>query len=157
MKRALTLLLAGMMLFVAVAGVSAAENTLTVWCWDPAFNLYAMEEAAKVYKEINPDFELIIEEVGWDDLQMRLITIATSGTLENLPDIFLCQNNAFQKNVMLYPELFHDLTGSSIAFNEFPDGVIAFTVVDGMNYGVPFDNGCAINVLRIDEIGRAHV
>ncbi|WP_254872946.1 hypothetical protein [Schaalia sp. Marseille-Q2122] len=27
-----------------------SDNTLTVWAWDPAFNIYAMEEAAKVYQ-----------------------------------------------------------------------------------------------------------
>ena len=26
-----------------------SDNTLTVWAWDPSFNIYAMEEAAKVY------------------------------------------------------------------------------------------------------------
>ena len=30
-------------------GLKAEEgdDALTVWCWDPAFNIYAMEEAAR--------------------------------------------------------------------------------------------------------------
>jgi len=158
MKKYVALIMV-LMLAVSLFGVApalAAEgNTLRVWCWDPAFNLYAMEEAAKVYKQINPEFELIIEEVPWDDLQTRLITIANSNTLDDLPDIFLCQNNAFQKNMQSYPELFYDLTGSSVPFSEFPAGVVAFSTMDGRNYGVPFDNGCAINLVRTDVIAEA--
>ena len=48
MKKLLSLLLA-MALILGITG-ALAETTLTVWCWDPAFNLYAMEEAAKVYR-----------------------------------------------------------------------------------------------------------
>jgi len=158
MKKKVALFMAIMLalpLFGAAPALAAEGNTLRVWCWDPAFNLYAMEEAAKVYKQINPEFELIIEEVPWDDLQMRLITIANSNALDDLPDIFLCQNNAFQKNMQNFPELFYDLTGSSIAFGEFPAGVLDFTIMDGKNYGVPFDNGTAINVIRTDVIAEA--
>ena len=28
----------------------AAEDKLTVWAWDKAFNIYAMEEATKIYQ-----------------------------------------------------------------------------------------------------------
>ena len=27
------------------------DNTITVWCWDKTFNIFAMEEAAKIYQE----------------------------------------------------------------------------------------------------------
>ena len=29
-----------------------APVKLTVWCWDPTFNIYAMNEAAKIYAKI---------------------------------------------------------------------------------------------------------
>ena len=64
MKKKVALFMAIMFalpLFGAAPALAAEGNTLRVWCWDPAFNLYAMEEAAKVYKQINPEFELIIE------------------------------------------------------------------------------------------------
>ena len=48
------------------AGGGGAEgNTLTVWAWDPAFNIYALEEAEKIYQADNPDFELEIVETPW--------------------------------------------------------------------------------------------
>lgn len=41
---------------------SEGGNKLTVWCWDPAFNMYAMEEAGKIYKKDHADFELEVIE-----------------------------------------------------------------------------------------------
>lgn len=130
-------------------------NTLTVWTWDPAFNIYAMEEAAKIYKQDHPDFELVVEETPWDDLQTKLTTLAQSQTFDELPDIFLVQNNAFQKNVLNYPDLFTDFTDSGVDFSEFPDGVVAYSVIDDVNYGLPFDNGTAVSALRTDVLAEA--
>lgn len=133
----------------------AMGTELTVWAWDPAFNIYALEEAAKVYQEEHPDFVLNIEETTWDDVQIKLTTLAQSGEYDQLPDIFLMQNNAFQKNAINYPDLFTDLTSSGIPFDEFPAGVTAYSTVDGMNLGVPFDSGTAINAIRTDIIAEA--
>lgn len=80
-----------------------AANELTVWCWDPAFNIYAMEEAAKVYQKDHPDFKLNVVETPWADVQTKLTTAATSKNLDTLPDILLMQDNAFQKNVISIP------------------------------------------------------
>ena len=52
---------------------AANPNKLTVWAWDKAFNIYAMEEAAKIYKETHPEFELEIAEVGWNDVQTKCV------------------------------------------------------------------------------------
>lgn len=136
-------------------GAAGDENTLTVWAWDPAFNVYAMEEAAKVYQEENPDFVLDVIETPWEDLQTKLTTLAQSGQTDELPDIFLMQNNAFQKNVLNYPELFTDITDSGIDFSEFPEAVVNYSTVDGANYGVPFDNGTAVMALRTDVLQEA--
>ncbi|MEG0125991.1 MAG: carbohydrate ABC transporter substrate-binding protein, partial [Clostridia bacterium] len=61
MKKLVSVLLALVLLLSLVSIPALAEESghkLTVWCWDPAFNLYAMEEAAKVYKaEVDPAFE----------------------------------------------------------------------------------------------------
>ncbi|MFV0286343.1 MAG: ABC transporter substrate-binding protein [Demequina sp.] len=134
---------------------ASGDNTLTVWAWDPAFNIFAMEEAEKVYQEEHPDFELEIQEVTWEDLQPRLTTLAQSQEFEELPDIFLMQNNAFQKNAINYPDLFTDITDSGIAFDEFPEGVTAYSTLDGANYGVPFDAGTAVSALRTDILEEA--
>lgn len=131
------------------------ENTLTVWCWDPAFNIFAMNEAAKVYQKENPDVTVNVVETPWEDLQTKLTTAATSGKLDTLPDIILCQDNAFQKNVMTYPDAFTDLTDSGIDFSQFAEGKTAYSVVDGKNYGVPFDNGAVVACYRTDVLEEA--
>ncbi|UFU02551.1 extracellular solute-binding protein [Ruania suaedae] len=136
-------------------GAGGDENTLTVWAWDPAFNVYAMEEAERVYQEDNPDFELEIIETPWEDLQTKLTTLAQSGELDELPDIFLMQNNAFQKNVINYPEIFSEMPGDAVDFSEFPEAVLAYSTHEGVNYGVPFDNGTAVTALRTDVLEEA--
>ncbi|MCL2034367.1 MAG: extracellular solute-binding protein [Oscillospiraceae bacterium] len=137
------------------AEVVEEGGTITVWCWDPAFNLYSMEEAAKVYKQINPNFEIDIVETPWDMIQTRITTAATANQLDTLPDIFLCQDNAFQKNVINYPEVFTDLTDSGINFNDFAPAKVEYSVINGRNFGVPFDNGTVINCLRTDVLEEA--
>ncbi|WP_182112370.1 MULTISPECIES: ABC transporter substrate-binding protein [unclassified Actinotalea] len=131
------------------------DGTLTVWAWDPAFNIYALEEAEKIYQQEHPDFELEIVETPWEDVQTKLTTLAQSGQLEELPDIFLMQNNAFQKNVINYPDVFSDMSDAGIDFSEFPESVVTYSTVDGATYGVPFDNGTAISALRTDVLQEA--
>ena len=131
------------------------SGKLTVWAWDPTFNIYAMKEAEKIYQKDHPGFKLDIQETPWDDLQTKLTTIAQSQSWDELPDIFLMQNNAFQKNLSNYPELVQPLTDSGINWDEFPESVKAFSTVDGVNYGVPFDAGTAISALRTDLIAEA--
>lgn len=137
------------------AAATDGENSLTVWCWDPAFNMNAMYEAEKVYQKDHPDFSLNVVETPWEDVQTKLTTAATSGDLSTLPDILLMQDNAFQKNTISYPDAFTDLTDSGIDFSQFAAGKVAYSVVDGKNYGVPFDNGAVIGCYRTDILEQA--
>ena len=134
---------------------AGGEQTLTVWCWDPAFNLNAMYEAEKVYQKDHPDFKLNVVETPWDDIQTKVTTAATSGDLSTLPDIFLMQDNAFQKNVISFPDVCADLTNSGIDFSQFAAGKTAYSVIDGKNYGVPFDNGAVVACYRTDYLEQA--
>lgn len=156
LKKLFMLLLALALVLSPLAAASAqSANELTVWCWDPAFNLYAMGEAAKVYQEAHPEFKLNIVDTPWPDLQTKLTTMAMSGDLSGMPDIFLCQDNAFQKNVINLPDLFADLTSGGVDFSKFPGAKVAYSVVDGKNYGVPFDNGTTIQAMRVDILEKA--
>ncbi len=136
-------------------GGSGDDNTLTVWTWDPAFNIYAMQEAEKVYQQDHPDFTLEIVETPWDDLQTKLTTLAQSQEFDELPDILLMQNNAFQKNLINYPDVFTDITDTGIDFSEFPKAVTDYSTLDGAHYGVPFDAGTAIGAYRVDVLEQA--
>lgn len=131
------------------------EQNLTVWCWDPAFNIYAMKTAGDIYKEDNPNFKLEVVETPWDDVQTKLTTAATSNQIATLPDIFLMQDNAFQKNVKNFPAVFYDLTGKGIDYSKFAQFKVAYSVVDGKNFGVPFDAGTVVTALRTDYIEDA--
>ena len=137
------------------AAASGDENTLTVWAWDQAFNIYAMEEAEKIYQKDHPDFKLDIVEVSWDDMQTSLATILSSGNYKQLPDILLMQDFAFQKYATTYEDLFTDLTDSGINYDEFAEGKLEASVVDGKNYGVPFDNGTEVAAYRTDILEQA--
>lgn len=132
-----------------------SKNTLTVWCWDPAFNMNAMEKAAEIYKKDHPDFELEIVETQSDELQTKFENAVLSATTENLPDIILLQDRSFQKNVITYPDGFVDLTEVGIDFSKFSSGKLGFSTVDGRNYGVPFDNGAVIACYRTDILQEA--
>ena len=131
------------------------DKILTVWAWDKAFNIYAMQEAEKIYQKENPDFKLNIVEVSWDDMQTQLGTILSSGDYSQLPDILLMQDFAYQKYIMTYGDLFQDLTNSGIDFSQFSEEKVANSVADGKNYGVPFDNGTEIAAYRTDILEQA--
>lgn len=158
MKKVISVLLA-LVLCLSLLSVSAmaedGSHKLTVWCWDPAFNIYAMQQAAEVYKAVDPQFELDVIETPWNDLQTKLTTAGMSSDLTTLPDIFLCQDNAFQKNVISFPELFTDITASGVDFTQFAPAKVAYSVVDGKNYGVPFDNGAVVQAVRTDILEQA--
>jgi len=139
-------------------GTSASAptgNHLTVWTWDPTFNIYAMQVAEQIYQKAHPDFTLDIQEVSWDDIQTKMTTIAQANQLDQLPDIFLVQNNAFQKNVTNYPQLFADYGNSGIDFTQYPQSVVNYSVVGGKNWGLPFDNGAVIAGYRTDVLQQA--
>ena len=131
------------------------DNTITVWCWDKTFNIFAMEEAAKIYQEDHQDVKIDIVEVGDVDVQSRLTTAGISGDLSTLPDVFLMSDQSFQKNVISYPDIFTEISEKKIDFSEFAPGKTDFSVVDGKHYGVPFDNGVAIACYRTDILQEA--
>lgn len=131
------------------------EETLTVWCWDPNFNVYAMEQAEKMYQKDHPDFKLDIQEKVYSDIETALITAAEADDYSTLPDIFLMQDYSFHKNVANYPGIFTELTDSGVDFSQFSAGKLADSTVDGKNYGLPFDNGATIMAIRKDMVEAA--
>ena len=55
-----------------VEGGSADENTLTVWTWDPNFNIYAIQKAAEIYAQDHEGFKVEVSEVQSDDIETRI-------------------------------------------------------------------------------------
>ena len=138
-----------------VEGSSDDDNTLTVWTWDPNFNVYAIKKAAEIYAQDHEGFKVEVSEVQSDDIETRLTTAVSAGDLSTLPDIFLMQDYSFHKDVANYPEIFTELTDSGIDFSQFSGGKLADSTVDGKHYGIPFDNGATIMAIRSDMVEKA--
>lgn len=131
------------------------ENTLTVWCWDPNFNIYAINKAAEIYAKDHEGFNVKVTEIQSDDIETKLTNAMSAGDLSTLPDIFLMQDNSFQKYATNYPDIFVDLTDKGIDYTQFSEAKVAYSTLDGKNYGVPFDNGAAISCYRTDMLEQA--
>ena len=131
------------------------ENTLTVWCWDPNFNIYAINKAAEIYAKDHEGFNVKVTEIQSDDIETKLTTAMSAGDLSTLPVIFLMQDNSFQKYATNYPDIFVDLTDKGIDYTQFSEAKVAYSTLDGKNYGVPFDNGAAISCYRTDMLEQA--
>ncbi len=131
------------------------DNTLTVWCWDPNFNIYAINKAAEIYAKDHDGFNVKVTEIQSDDIETKLTTAMSAGDLSTLPDIFLMQDNSFQKYATNYPDIFVDLTDKGIDFTQFSEAKVAYSTLDGKNYGVPFDNGATISCYRTDMLEEA--
>lgn len=134
---------------------STEDETLTVWCWDPNFNVYAMKQAEKAYQKDHPNFKLDIQEKVYNDIETALITAAEAGDYSTLPDIFLMQDYSFHKNATNYPEIFTALDDCGIDFSQFSKGKLADSTVNGAHYGIPFDNGATIMAIRSDMVEAA--
>ena len=154
MKKLVALFLALTMVLSCAAAMAAEDGKITIWTWDPNFNIAAMKVAKEMYAKINPDVEVVIEEVLSEDIETRVITAASSGDISNLPDIMLCQDNSFQKMVMNYPMVYADLTGK-YDYEGFPAGKLAYSTVNGQNYGIPFDAGTVVGTYRTDILEQA--
>lgn len=132
------------------------DNTLTVWTWDPNFNIYAINKAAELYAaDGHEDFHVKATEIESQDIETKLTTIANAGELDALPDIFLIQDASFQKFAQNYPDIFTDLTDSGIDFSQFSAAKASYSVVNGKNMGIPFDSGTAVNCIRTDYLEQA--
>lgn len=132
------------------------DNTLTVWTWDPNFNIYAINKAAELYAaDGHEDFHVKVTEIESQDIETKLTTIANAGELDALPDIFLIQDASFQKFAQNYPDIFTDLTDSGIDFSQFSAAKTSYSVVNKKNMGIPFDSGTAVNCIRTDYLEQA--
>ena len=154
MKKLVALFLALTMVLSCAAAMAAEDGKVTIWTWDPNFNIAAMKVAKEMYAKINPDVEVVIEEVLSEDIETRVITAASAGDISNLPDIMLIQDNSAQKMIMNYPEVYANITGM-YDFEGFPAGKLAYSTVGGQNYGIPFDAGTVVGTYRTDFLEQA--
>jgi lactose/L-arabinose transport system substrate-binding protein len=129
-----------------------APATLTVWCWDPNFNVYAMQEAAKIYRREKPNVTVNVLDIT--DIEQKITTALSAGETADLPDIILNQDNSIQRFVQTYPDAYLPLNGK-VDLSRFAQFKLDVGVYEGKNYGVPFDNGATATFLRRDIVERA--
>lgn len=163
MKKILALFLVSILMLTACSSGSKETDTssktkdtkeITVWAWDPNFNIKAMNLAKDAYKSENPDLKIKIVENAQDDIVQKLNTSLSSGTTKGLPNIVLIEDYRAQSFLKAYPDMFQELTDSFNA-DDFAQYKMAPTSLDGKNYGIPFDTGVAGLYVRTDYLEKA--
>ncbi|WP_339232876.1 ABC transporter substrate-binding protein [Geobacillus sp. FSL W8-0032] len=163
MKKILTLFLVSILLLTAcssktknggAADSTKSTNEITVWTWDPNFNVKAMKIAEEFYKKENPNFKLKIIENAQKDVVQKLNTSLSSGTTKGLPNIVLIEDYSAQSFLKSYPDAFYDLSKYFKA-EDFAEYKLAPTSLNGKHYGLPFDTGVAGLYVRTDYLQKA--
>lgn len=158
MKKIFVILMLSVLLLGLVGVASAAElsGKITIWCWDPNFNVAIMEEAATRYNKINPNAEIEIVSMAKADVEQKLNTILASGVKKDLPEIVLIEDYNAKKYLESYPGAFADLT-DHFNYSEFASYKLDFMTVNDRVYGVPFDSGVAGWFYRRDYFEEAGI
>lgn len=139
----------------STGGDSSSDGSkITVWAWDEAFNIKAVNVAKDMYAKSNPDLEVEVVTMAQDDIVAKLNTSLASGSYDGLPDVVLIEDYRIQGYLNAYPDEFSDLTdiASPDDFAEYKTGV---NTIDGKMYGIPFDSGVAAVFYRTDYIEEA--
>ena len=155
MKKLLAVLVAlTLVLSMSAVAFAAEDGKITIWTWDPNFNIASMKIGAEMYNADHPDVEIEIQEVASEDIETAVAQAAVAGNLDTLPDIMLCQDNSFQKMVTNYPEVYTDIT-DMYDFEGFGEAKQAYSIIDGRHYGIPFDAGTVVAAYRTDYLEEA--
>lgn len=143
----------------AAPAPSGDPNTLTLYCWDPSFNIPAMRAAEEDYKaNVNPDFTLeILEQSASSDVETAITLAGSSNDYSNLPDIVLFQDHYFKQFMANVPGAWSDAMTQTdkVNWDDFSQEKLDYSTIDGKHYGVPVDAGTAIMAYRVDLLEAA--
>jgi lactose/L-arabinose transport system substrate-binding protein len=146
-----SLALASMGLMTAAA-VSAKE--VTIWAWDPNFNIAIMKEAAARYTAKHPDATFKIVDMSKADVEQKLQTMLASGVTKSLPDVVLVEDYNAQKYLRSFPGAFEPMSGV-VNYTGFAKYKVDLMTVNGKTYGLPFDSGVTGMYYRKDLLAKA--
>lgn len=138
----------------SVEPAAGEKEKITVWAWDPNFNIAIMEEAKARFLEEHPNVEIEIVDYAKSDVEQKLHTNLASGVTKGLPDIVLIEDYNAQKYLQSYPGSFADLTGQ-VNHSDFVNYKTELMTLDGKIYGVPFDSGVTGFYYRTDILEEA--
>ncbi|HPO01877.1 MAG TPA: extracellular solute-binding protein [Treponemataceae bacterium] len=132
----------------------SGSKKLTIWAWDPNFNIAIMNEAKARYAAANPGVEIEVVDMAKADVEQKLLINLSSGVSDGLPDIVLIEDYNAQKYLSSFPGSFADLTGK-IDHSKFAPYKVRLMTMGGKTYGVPFDSGVAGTFYRKDVLEAA--
>lgn len=130
------------------------KETITIWCWDPNYNIPAMEKAKNFYLEKNPNVDFEMVDMAKADVEQKLTANLMANATNDLPDIVLIEDYNAEKYLRSYAGSFADLT-DSIDYSQFVDYKVKLMTVEGRTYGVPFDSGVTVLYYRADILKEA--
>lgn len=164
MKKIFALLLASLLLLSACSSESKTTeeasdteketNELTVWTWDPNFNVKAINMAMDTYNKENSKLKLKVIENAQADIVQKLNTSLSSGTSKGMPNIVLIEDYRAQSFLKAYPDAFFELT-SYFKAEDFAEYKLAPTSLEDKHYGIPFDTGVSGFYVRTDYLEKA--
>ncbi len=137
-----------------MASHAAHAGEVTIWAWDPNFNIAIMQEAAKRYTAKHPGVTFKIVDMAKADLEQKLQTTLASGVTKNLPDIVLVEDYNAPKYLRSFPGAFESLSGK-VDYKGFANYKVNLMTMGGKAYGLPFDTGTTGMYYRTDLIKQA--
>jgi lactose/L-arabinose transport system substrate-binding protein len=139
----------------SVLAMTAAEaKDITVWCWDPNFNVATMKEAGAIYQKTHPDVNIKVVDFAKADVEAKLQTTLASGVTDSLPDIVLIEDYGAQKYIQSFPGAFASMN-DVVDYSKFAPYKVKLATVDGKTYSMPFDSGVAGFYYRKDYLEAA--
>lgn len=127
------------------AEAPAGDHTLTVAAWDENFNIPALKAAAEDYKEVDPEFDLVINlQSQSSDVENAITAAAESGDYSNVSDIVLFQDHYFQQYCTNYPDAWVAVDDADVDWSGLGAEKLSYSTVNGSHYGFPVDAGTAI-------------
>ncbi|ALA40247.1 ABC transporter substrate-binding protein [Paenibacillus peoriae] len=138
----------------AATTTDSGKKEITVWAWDPNFNIAALKLAKDRYVAKHPDVTVNIVEYAQNDIVQKMNAGLNSGSTKGLPNVVLIEDYRAQNFLQAYPDSFHDMS-STIKASDFADYKIGPTSYNGKQYGVPFDSGVMGLYVRTDYLEQA--
>lgn len=133
-----------------------ASGEITVWGWNVA--AASMEAAVEGFQEQYPDVDIVVEDIGREDLYDRL-TVGFAAGGSGLPDVTLIETDRLDNYFAEFPDAFENLSDHGFDEHEdkFPEAkAAAMKNADGDYLAAPWDIGPAgvfYNVPLFEEAG----
>ncbi|WP_428773211.1 ABC transporter substrate-binding protein [Vibrio sp.] len=139
---------------IACFSQAALAKDITVWAWDPNFNVAIMEQAAEKYEASHPGVDVKVIDFAKADIEQKLHTMLASGVTSALPDVVLIEDYNAQKYLQSYPGSFAPMT-DVVDYNQFAPYKVNLMTLNGEVYGLPFDTGVTGLYYRTDILEKA--